>query len=147
MHTFLGFLGLILSFTCLLSEEKMLFLLPNLQFVTAEEKKGRWVRGILVQEKLRRKMYLSSITWMLLAFYFILVSKKKKLWKIRMNCRELTRIPNLWEKQKRKKKRKKENNAKEKQSHTQDNIYVVWQFAYVHEVAGISLLSGISSTP
>ena len=142
MHTFLGFLGLILSFTCLLSEEKMLFLLPNLQFVTAEEKKGRWVRGILVQEKLRRKMYLSSITWMLLAFYFILVSKKKKLWKIRMNCRELTRIPNLWEKQKRKKKRKKVNNAKEKQSHTQDNIYVVWQFAYVHEVAWISLLSG-----
>ena len=33
--------------------------------------------------------------------------------------------------------------AKEKeQSHAQDNIYVVWQFVYVHEVAKISLLSG-----
>ena len=30
---------------------------------------------------------------------------------------------------------------KEKQSHTQDSIYVVRQFAYVHRVAGISLLS------
>ena len=29
-----------------------------------------------------------------------------------------------------------------KQSHAQDNIYVVQQFAYVHEIAGISLLSG-----
>ena len=28
-----------------------------------------------------------------------------------------------------------------KQSHTQDSIYVVRQFAYVHGVAGISLLS------
>ena len=31
---------------------------------------------------------------------------------------------------------------KEKQSHAQDSIYVVRQFAYVHRVAGISLLSG-----
>ena len=31
--------------------------------------------------------------------------------------------------------------AKRKQSHTQDNIYVVRQFAYVHKVTGISLLS------
>ena len=30
---------------------------------------------------------------------------------------------------------------KEKQSHAQDNIYMVWQFAYVHRVAEISLLS------
>ena len=28
-----------------------------------------------------------------------------------------------------------------KNTHTQDNIYVVWQFAYIHKVAGISLLS------
>ena len=27
-------------------------------------------------------------------------------------------------------------------THTQDSIYVVRQFAYVHEVAGISLFSG-----
>ena len=31
--------------------------------------------------------------------------------------------------------------AKEKKSHAQDNIYMVRQFAYVHGVAGISLLS------
>ena len=30
---------------------------------------------------------------------------------------------------------------KKKQSHAQDSIYVVQQFAYVHKVAGISLLS------
>ena len=30
---------------------------------------------------------------------------------------------------------------KKKQSHAQDNIYVVRQFVYVHGVAGISLLS------
>ena len=29
---------------------------------------------------------------------------------------------------------------KEKQSHVQDSIYVIQQFAYVHKVAGISLL-------
>ena len=29
---------------------------------------------------------------------------------------------------------------KEKQSHAQDSIYVVRQFAYVHRVVGISLL-------
>ena len=33
-----------------------------------------------------------------------------------------------------------ENTRQRKQSHTQDNIYVVRQFAYVHGVAGISLL-------
>jgi len=32
--------------------------------------------------------------------------------------------------------------AKEKQLHAQDNIYVVWQFTYIHRVAGISLLLG-----
>ena len=31
--------------------------------------------------------------------------------------------------------------TKEKQPHAQDNIYVIRQFAYVHRVAGISLLS------
>ena len=30
---------------------------------------------------------------------------------------------------------------KKKQSHAQDNIYMIWQFAYIHGVAGISLLS------
>ena len=29
-----------------------------------------------------------------------------------------------------------------KNNYTQDSIYVVWQFAYVHRVTGISLLSG-----
>ena len=52
-------------------------------------------------------------------------------------CRELNRIPNPWETKKIEK-----THAKEKQSHTQDSIYVVRQFAYVHGVAGISLLSG-----
>ena len=33
-----------------------------------------------------------------------------------------------------------ENTRQRKQSHAQDNIYVVRQFAYVHGVAGISLL-------
>ena len=32
-----------------------------------------------------------------------------------------------------------ENTRQRKQSHTQDNIYVVRQFAYIHGVAGISL--------
>ena len=32
--------------------------------------------------------------------------------------------------------------TKEKQSHAQDSVYVVRQFAYLHGVAGISLLSG-----
>ena len=40
------------------------------------------------------------------------------------------------------KKKIEKTHAKEKQSHAQDNIYVVWQFTYVHGVAGISLLSG-----
>ena len=53
-------------------------------------------------------------------------------------CRELNWIPNLWET----KKKKKKNPRQRKQSHAQDNIYVVWQFAYVYGVAGISLLSG-----
>ena len=35
-----------------------------------------------------------------------------------------------------------ENTRQRKQSHAQDNIYVVRQFTYVHVVAGISLLSG-----
>ena len=52
-------------------------------------------------------------------------------------CRELTRIPNLWETKKIEK-----NTCQRKQLHAQDNIYVVQQFAYVYGVAGISLLSG-----
>ena len=32
-----------------------------------------------------------------------------------------------------------ENTRQRKQSHAQDNIYVVWQFAYVRGVARISL--------
>ena len=52
-------------------------------------------------------------------------------------CRELNRIPNPWETKIREK-----THAKEKQSHAQDSIYVVRQFAYIHGVAGISLLSG-----
>ena len=32
--------------------------------------------------------------------------------------------------------------VKEKQSHAQDNIYVVRQFAYIHGIVEISLLSG-----
>ena len=39
-------------------------------------------------------------------------------------------------------KKNRENTRQRKQSHAQDNIYVVQQFAYVHKVAGISLLSG-----
>ena len=58
-------------------------------------------------------------------------------------CRELHRIPNLWET----KIEKKKTQAKEKQSHAQDNIYVVRQFAYVHRVAGISLFSRKNLTP
>ena len=46
----------------------------------------------------------------------------------------LTKIPTC-EKQKKIEKI----HAKEKQSHAQENIYVVRQFAYVHGVAGISL--------
>ena len=40
------------------------------------------------------------------------------------------------------KQKNRENTRQRKQSHTQDNIYVVRQFAYIHRVAGISLLSG-----
>ena len=40
-----------------------------------------------------------------------------------------------------KKKKNRENTRQRKQSHAQDNIYVVQQFTYVHGVAGISLLS------
>ena len=40
-----------------------------------------------------------------------------------------------------KQKNKENKTPKVKQSHAQDSIYVVRQFAYVHRVAGISLLS------
>ena len=43
--------------------------------------------------------------------------------------------------EKRKKKKIEKAYVKEKQSHTQDNIYVVRQFAYIHGIAEISLLS------
>ena len=49
-------------------------------------------------------------------------------------CREFNHNFNLWET-----KQIEKTHAKEKQSHAQDNIYVVRQFAYVHGVAGISL--------
>ena len=39
-------------------------------------------------------------------------------------------------------KKNRENTRQRKQSHTQDNIFVVRQFAYVHGIAGILLLSG-----
>ena len=64
---------------------------------------------------------------------------------------ELTRIPNLWETKKKYiyiciyiyiERERERTHAKEKQSHAQNNIYMVWQFAYVHEVAGVLLLSG-----
>ena len=42
----------------------------------------------------------------------------------------------------RNKKKNRENTCQRKQLHAQDNIYMVRQFAYVHRVAGISLLSG-----
>ena len=41
-------------------------------------------------------------------------------------------------------KKNRENTRQRKQSHAQDNIYVVRQFTYVHGVARISLLSGKS---
>ena len=40
-----------------------------------------------------------------------------------------------------KQKNRENKTPKEKQLHAQDSIYVVRQFAYVHRVAGISLLS------
>ena len=40
------------------------------------------------------------------------------------------------------KQKNRENTRQRKQSHTQDNNYVVRQFAYIYGVAGISLLSG-----
>ena len=43
---------------------------------------------------------------------------------------------------KNKKKKIEKIHVKEKQLHAQDNIYVVWQFAYIHGIAGILLLSG-----
>ena len=52
-------------------------------------------------------------------------------------CRELTRIPNLWEKKKKKRKY-----TQKKQLHVQDNIYIIRQFVYGYGVAEISLLSG-----
>ena len=54
----------------------------------------------------------------------------------------LTEIPTC---EKPKKKKIEKTHAKEKQSHAQDNIYVIRQFAYVHRVTGISLLSGKST--
>ena len=39
-----------------------------------------------------------------------------------------------------KQKNREKKTPKEKQSHAQDSIYMVRQFAYVHRVAGISLL-------
>ena len=55
----------------------------------------------------------------------------------RRKCWEFNQNPNLWET-----KQIDKTHAKEKQSHAQDNIYVVWQFIYVYGVAGILLLSG-----
>ena len=49
-------------------------------------------------------------------------------------CREFNLNPNLWET-----KQIEKTHVKEKQSHAQDNIYVVQQFAYVHGIAGIPL--------
>ena len=40
-----------------------------------------------------------------------------------------------------KQKNRENKTPKVKQSYAQDSIYVIWQFAYVHRVAGISLLS------
>ena len=54
-------------------------------------------------------------------------------------CREFNLKFPTWEKQKIEKTHAKE---KKKQSHAQENIYVPRQFAYVHGVAEISLLSG-----
>ena len=39
-----------------------------------------------------------------------------------------------------KQKNREKKTLKQKQSHAQDSIYVIQQFAYVHKVAGISLL-------
>ena len=39
-------------------------------------------------------------------------------------------------------KKNRENTRQRKQSHAQDNFYVVRQFAYIYGVIGISLLSG-----
>ena len=49
-------------------------------------------------------------------------------------CREFNQNPNLWET-----KQIEKNKRQRKQSHAQDNIYVIRQFAYIHGVAGISL--------
>ena len=46
------------------------------------------------------------------------------------------KFPNLWDAKIEKKYTSKKNN------HTQDSIYVIRQFAYIHGVAGISLFSG-----
>ena len=40
-----------------------------------------------------------------------------------------------------KQKNRESKTPKEKQSHAQENIYMVQQFTYVHRIAGISLLS------
>ena len=52
------------------------------------------------------------------------------------SCRELTQNS-----QPVRNKQIKKTHVKEKQSHAKDNIYAVWQFAYVHGIARISLLS------
>ena len=62
-------------------------------------------------------------------------TKKKKM-PLSM-CRELTRNS-----QPVRNKNRENTRQRKKQSDAQDNIYVVRQFAYVHRVAGISLLSG-----
>ena len=73
-------------------------------------------------------------------FYFLIVKsnvrphhKYSSKWVIVGNESE---ILNLWET------KNKENTRQNKQSHTQDNIYVVRQFAYIHEIARILLLLG-----
>ena len=50
--------------------------------------------------------------------------------------------PNSQLMRKKKKKKIEKTHVKEKQLYTQDNIYVVWQYAYIRGVTGISLLSG-----
>ena len=54
--------------------------------------------------------------------------------KMHVHVGNFNKNSNLWET-----KQIEKTHVKEKQSHAQDNIYVVRQFAYVHGVAGISL--------
>ena len=48
--------------------------------------------------------------------------------------------PNSQPMRDKKKKKNRENTRQRKQSHAQDNIYMVRQFAYVHGVAGIFII-------